>query len=454
MRVRKCLISACVAALAFGSAAFAADVQTPVSAASSDLSLMPVYMDTSGPTSLTPLMYVLDGTSFGKWMEDNKIDITGFVEGGYFYDTSNPRLGTGLKGNAPTNIGFPGSFSNRGLLDQADLDISKTIDHSKTWDFGFNVEQGYGADDAQIHSDGMLDNNTSTENQYDIIQANASILMPVGSGLTVEFGKFPTLLGYEYINPTLNQFYTHSYEFSFGIPLTQTGVLGSYTFAKAINGNDLTITAGFTEGWNQSLRDNNGAIDFLGEATSSITDKLAFTFNVSEGPEAAGDNSDYWTVLELIPTYKVSDQLSVAWDILYGDFPHGATTVGGNSAQWLALASYASYKINNYVTLNLRDEWYRDQGGFTNNTNITGTNGAGAPLLSPAGVSANYYEITFGAQIKPFPNDNIFQWLQFRPEVRFDYSDQTVFNHAHTGTINPAGDYDQFTVAMDAIMQF
>jgi hypothetical protein len=448
MTVRKCIISAVLGALAFGSAAFATDVQptpAPSPVAQSDLSLVPTYMDTASPTSLTPIMYALDGTSFGKWLENNKIDITGFVEGGYWYDANNPRLGDGTKGDAPTNIGFPGLYSNRGQLDQLDLDISKTIDTTKKWDFGFNFENGYGTDDAQIHSDGMLDNDTTTPNQYDIIQANVSVLFPVGNGLTIEFGKFPTLFGYEYINPTLNPFYTHSYLFTFAIPLTNTGVLASYTFPKLINGNDMTVTAGITRGWNQSIKDNNSAIDFMGEATSSITDKLALTFVMSEGPEATHDNGDYWTVLELEPSYKMSDQLTLAWDIVYGDFPHGSASDPGESAQWYGIASYAAYKVNSYLTLNLRDEYYRDQGGSTNSSNEGEVNGP---------VSAGYEEVTFSTDIHPLPNDNIFQWFQLRPEVRYDLSDKPVFNHAHTGTSAPSGDYNEFTFGMDAIMQF
>jgi hypothetical protein len=468
MTVRKRFISAAFAALACCSAAFAADGQqtpAPAPAAQSDLSLVPTYMDaTSGPTSLTPLMYELSNTSFGKWMIDNKLDITGFVEGGYWYDTSNPRLGTQPKGNYPTNVGFPGAFSNRGQLDQADISFSKTIDTSKKWDFGFMVEMGYGTDDSQIHSSGLLDNNGPVDpnsswdpkNQFDIVQANASVLLPIGNGVTVEMGKFVTPLGVETISPLNNAFYTHSYIFSFGIPLTQTGVMTSYTFPKLINGNDMTVSAGVTRGWNQSLRDNNGAVDFLGGATAALTSdqKLSLTLNISEGPQGNGDNSDYWTVVELIPTYKWSDQLSSSWDILYGDFPNGAATPGGNSAQWYGVASYTSYKVNSYVTLNLRDEIYRDQGGFTNSGNQTITSGGGAPLMNGA-VNATYDEITFGAQLKPLPNDNIFQYLVFRPEVRFDYSDRPVFNHAHNSTNQaPAGDYDQFSVGMDAIMQF
>ncbi|MDP9173809.1 MAG: porin [Planctomycetota bacterium] len=439
--------SAALAALAVGSAAYAGDVGQ--SAATSDAGgtslLQPLHLDDAttaaapasapaGPTTLTPLMFALDPTSFGQWMEKNKLNITGFVEGGYFYDFNNPRLGTGPNGNAPTYIIFPGAYSNRPILDQLDLTFSKTVDTTKSWDWGFLFESGFGTDDAFIHSHGILDNApvNDPQNQYDIIQANVSLLVPVGSGLTLTAGKFIGILSNEVINPTGNQFYTHSYNFFYGVPGTNTGITGSYTFAKAINGNDWTVTTGITRGWNQSTLDNNGDIDFIAQAKGSFTSKLAAIFNLEVGPENTHDNSDYWTAVESILSYTVSDQLTVTGDLLYVDAPGAAITSPG-AAQWYGITGYAGYKWDPHFTPNFRAEWYRDQGGFS------------------TGAQANYYEVTAGVDIHPFPNDNYLQFLQIRPEVRFDWADKPVFNFSHNGG---TGDYNELTAAIDAIMQF
>jgi Putative beta-barrel porin-2, OmpL-like. bbp2 len=383
----------------------------------------------SSPTSLTPLMFALDSTSFGKWMEDHKFNITGYGELGYFIDTNNPRLGSGPTGDSPTLIGFPGPYSNRFLLDQLDLSISKGLDSSKSFDWGFLVETGYGTDDAFIHSHGILDNAPpgAPQNQWDLLQANVSLLLPVGSGLTVTAGKFVAYLGQEVISPVGNLFYTHSYSFSYAIMYTNTGIMGSYTFSKLIDGNDLTVSAGITNGWNQSLRDNNSAIDFLGQAKFSIS-KLSMVLNFEEGPEAAGDNADYWTAIEAIPSYSISDQLTLTGDIVYVDAPHFSATNPGASAQWYGVVVYPSYKICSMLSFNTRLEWYRDQGGAT------------------TGVQANYYALTLGLQIHPMPDNNILQFLQVRPEIRVDDADQRVFNHG--------SDYSELTFAVDAFMQF
>jgi hypothetical protein len=483
MKRSKSLIMAVLATLASGAAVWAADPPTTSTPPST------VYADGSTPTTLTPAMYLLDKTSFGKWLESENISIGGFAEGGYFYDTSNPHMGANAHGDSPTLIGFPGGYSNRFQLDQLDMMFQKTVDTTKPWDIGFQFEQGYGTDDAQIHSDGLVDNrapatlynkyNTNPgagfpRNQYDIVQANVT-LEAFGSanqpGMTIEAGKFVTLFGYETINPTGNAFYTHSYLFTDGIPLTQTGILGSYTFPNIFKG--VTITGGATRGWNESTNDNNGEVDFLGEIKTTLTDKAGLTFNIGEGPESygapisdlsskyggagdpatfKGDSNNYWTVLELEPTYTVSDQLTLAADMLYVDFPHGALTdtetdtLGnvvpkGDAAQWYAVAAYAAYKVCPEATINTRVEWYRDQGGFS-------VGAASGP------VSANYYEATVGVQVHPFPTNDILQWLQIRPEVRYDWSDRPVYNASHTSAIGGVGDYSEFTVAMDVIMQY
>ena len=457
MKLRNCLLSAAVAAVALtcGSAARAADQSNPV------------LMDASSPTSLTPAMYLLDPTPVGKWMEANKLSITGFGEGGYFYDTSNPHMGGSGNGDSPTLIAFPGAFSNRGVLDQVDMQVAKTIDTTKSWDFGFFVEAGYGIDDAQIHSFGVLDHRagaspfnqppggggatgagTDPDNQFDVVQATVSLLVPVGSGITFTAGKFVGILSQEVINPTGNAFYTHTYNFTFGVPATNTGVTASYTFAKALSGNDVTVMGGVTRGWNESTRDNNGAVDGIAQVKGSLTSKLSYVLNLEEGPEggqptlstASGfqsDNGDYWTTAEAIFSFAYSDQLTFVSDSLYSDDPHGGATTsidqGHSNAQWYGEVLYAGYKINSNFTANLRGEWYRDQGAFT------------------TGTQANYYDGTFGVDIHPFPNDNILQWLQLRPEVREDWADRAVYNLNHA---DGSGDHQEFTVAMDVIMQY
>jgi hypothetical protein len=94
------------------------------------------------------------------------------------------------------------------------------------------------------------------------------------------------------------------------------------------------------------------------------------------------------------------------------------------------VTGYVSYAIDPHLTLNTRLEWYRDAAnGFS----------TGAPI------SADYYEATVGVAIKPFPNDKFLSKWLFRPEVRYDHADHSLFN---------SGDKNQLTFSVDTLFTF
>ncbi len=367
-----------------------------------------------------PLMSGMDKIGVGQWLDKAGINIYGYGEVGYLYDMTVPHDLTPAKTPPGNAIFFPGDYKNQFMLNQLDLSIERTVDPSKgKFDVGFKVEGIYGRDAFYTHSNGILDSSNKHgglgggTDQLDLEQAYVTVAVPVGTGLTIQAGKFVTLMGDEYINPTQNQLYTHSYEFSYGIPFTQTGILASYNFMP-----NLTTTAGFTRGWNQTLYDNNSAIDFLGQVIYKPNDKLTLTGNLSLGPQATGDNAHWWFVPEVIGSYQVSDNLNVTADLLYG--------LANALTQWYGVAGYAGYKINSYVTANGRLEFYHDGGGITT--------GAGT------GSDVNYWETTAGVAVTPLPNNQIFSTLTIRPELRIDLANQGVFDGSKFTEVNFAID--------------
>ncbi|HEY2587976.1 MAG TPA: porin [Tepidisphaeraceae bacterium] len=396
-----------------------------------------------------PLMAGLTAIGIGKPLSDANITIGGWVAGSYTVSAN---------GDSP-HIPMAGRFfdtkNNRAVLNQIDLFIDRPVDYGKaaqnhTIDIGGHLELGYGWDFGLLHSSGIFDNPATLgvtdgyyasrdhpENQFDILQAYLDFALPLGSGLRIRAGKFVTLLGYEVIAPTQNAFYSHSFLFSFAIPLTQTGVMGEYKLSD-----DWLIDAGITRGWNQSLNDNNGDPDFLGGVTftpqaSDFLKKWKFILNASLGPQGTNDNSNWWTVLDFQAIYTATDKLTLAVNADYGDAPHAPGVMG--AAQWYGIAGYAAYTLNDYLTPNLRLEYYGDTKGFT----------LGVPAGSPAGtlpMGQNLYEATVNVNIKPFPSDAIGQNLVIRPEVRLDYSEHRFFKSSTH--------YDQFTFGIDAYFTF
>jgi hypothetical protein len=78
--------------------------------------------------------------------------------------------------------------------------------------------------------------------------------------------------------------------------------------------------------------------------------------------------------------------------------------------------------------LNGRLEWFRDDNG------------------ARTGLELNLYEVTVGVNIKPLPKDRWGQYLQIRPEIRWDISDEDVFNSFD--------DDNQLTFGVDAIYAY
>ena len=454
---RKGLVSA--AALAALACAGIVRADTSV-VADEGLTLQPRYFDdaTTQPTTApaadqaapaapatppTPLMGLLEKVGVGQPLEAAGIKLGGFVDGGYTASFQHP------PGNAIAGR-FQDNKSEHLVFDQVDFAIDRTIPDFTKFDIGGHFEFVYGRDTEFFHSTGIYDNpfvfgarsnpyyrsTTYPENQADIVQAYLDVSIPVGTGLRIRAGKIVTYLGYEVINPTGNPFYSHSFLFTYAIPLTNTGIFGEYKFNA-----EWQIDGGVSRGWSQSIKDNNGDPDAIVEVTytpqgSDFLKKFTVIGNFSEGPEATHDNHDWWTVADVIVKY-VDGPLTLAINADYGDAPHGVTT--SSSAQWFGAAYYASYVINPMFTLNFRGEWYQDATGFT-------LAGFTTPSGATPGGTTNLYEATLGVAITPFPDNDWGKYFVIRPEIRGDYASKPFFN----------GDtkYFQSTFGIDAYYSF
>ncbi len=380
------------------------------------------------------LMSLLDKAGLAKPLDKAGINLYGYVQGGYFYD-----IRSSSRNSGPTYVGF-NSYKNAAILDKISLNVERTVDATrKKLDLGFHVEGIYGADAAFVHSNGIADNQTS-RHQGDLLQAYVDVTVP-GLPVRIRAGKWIELAGFEHFSANIygafgdpaRALYSYSYQFLYAEPSTQTGVLVTTVLTP-----QWSFDVGFTRGWNQSIQDANGVLDFLGRVTFTPTDKTSITFVITEGPEyptgfgdnlPKGDPHHWWTALDLVVTQKITDKLSLGLgiDYVYASQIPGLT---GGGKQWGGVAGYVSYAIDPRFTLNTRLEWYNDSAnGFSN----------GAP------VSANYYEITAGVAIKPFPNHKVLSKWLFRPEIRYDHADHPIFNN---------GDRNNWTCSMNALFTF
>ena len=320
------------------------------------------------------------------------------------------------------------------MLNQVDFSISRPVDPSQgNWDVGFKLEMMYGTDGFFTHSNGILDQSNKSggvsgpNNQPDLLQAYVSFGIPLVGGLTIDAGKFEDVLGYERINPTQNAFYTHSYGFSYGLPFTETGLLATYHFLRnELNTDSTTFTLGITRGWNQSIYDNNSEPDGLFKLTHH-TGPLDWQFGMIFGPEGVlpygpPDNHNWWGEFDANGSVSLADNMSVSGDVLIGN--------AESSGTWCSIAGYFHYQIDPHVALNARGEFYHDGKGLTT--------GVGGPDL-------NYWEATLGLAVTPMPGSQWFGNLMIRPELRYDWADQPVYDFVN---------FSQLVAAVDVTYRF
>jgi len=381
----------------------------------------------AGPTTL--LDAGLDKVGLYKPMNDLGINITGFVDVGYGYDTTVP-ANNGPRRFQTNGISPWGGYKGQVLLDQVALTISKNVDVAKLQkgniDWGFTAEGVYGRDTFYFHSNGLLDNNTfgkgndGPDNELDLEQANLSIGIPLGNGLIIEAGKFDTLIGYETIDAPKNPFYTHS-DVATREPGTQTGILASYYVTAD---GSLIVTAGATRGFNQSTLDNNSSPDFLGEVTWKVDPKLTISLIESTGPQYAKDESNYTTLSDLVVRYQLSDQLQIGAEAAYVYLTHSPKAGFVHTADSFGFVGYAKYQFCKYAAFQARAEWTEDDHGY-----LVGT-----------GSTFDYSEVTVGLSITPLPDTQYFSTLTIRPEIRCDWSDHKIFDGAKFSELNAAID--------------
>ena len=369
------------------------------------------------PPPRKPLMQLLEEAGLADDLDAVGINIFGHVEGSYTYNFDKPAGGI--------NIGRVFDFEHDELrLNQLNLTVERAVDVTKKqWDVGFRTEWIYGADAGLIHSNGLFDwydGPRDPQNQFDLNQAYVDVAVPIGNGLRLRAGKWVTLMGWETINPTTVPLYSRSFLFGFAIPFTHTGVLGTY----ALN-DQWSLDLGVIRGWEQSLEDNNDGLSYIGRVSWTGTDKKTSAYlTLITGPEQVDEESNFRTVIDAILAYAATEQLALA---INGDYGIEQDLPGIGDAQWYGLAGYAAYKVNDRFTLNGRAEWFNDDDGSR-------------------GIGTSVYEVTLGVTVTPFPNDTIGSNFKVRPEIRWDFADDEIFDG---GT-----DDSQFTLALDAYFTF
>lgn len=364
----------------------------------------------------TPLMSLLDKAGIGKTLDDHGITVGGWIEMSTTWSLLDDPAGDEIVGRA-----FDFEHADP-TLNQIGFTIIRAVDPAKPWDIGFTFEHIFGADARFTASNGMdFQTGDYPENQFDITQLYAEVVVPAGAkNLTLKIGKWITPIGYEYVNPTLNPLYSHTYLFGI-VPFSHTGVMATYPVTETGS-----FSLGIARGWEQSLEDNNGcAGEIVWSWANTPNDKISYAFNGSVGPQQDDDTAHYRTMLDFWMDYTCSDQLLLGLNLDYRyDSKNGQD---GDASHVYGAAGYAKYTCNKYATLVGRLEWFNDTSRLD-------------------GFDCNIFAATFGVNITPFPDDALGQFLKIRPEIRYDYATEDLFDG---GT-----DQNLLTAAIEAVFTF
>jgi hypothetical protein len=321
------------------------------------------------------------------------VEVSGVVDG--YYSFNNNKVDMFTQGRA-----FDVRH-NAFSLQLAKLTLQKA--NSKDSPLGFRVDLGLGETVDRIISVSDSSRNDATKH---VLQAYASYVAPIGSGLTIDFGKMYTPIGAEVVETKDNFNYSRGFLFTYG-PYYHMGFRVKYAF------NDKAALSGFLfNGWDNVFENNVGenagkTVGFQLGLTPNK--KFALTQTYLAGPEAPLANApaisarDNWRhISDTVVSVYATDKLTLLGNFVYGSDADN----GGVRGHWTGFAGYFKYAFNNRFAFAPRFEVFNDEDGLR------------------TGVAQTVKDITLTQELKLLNN------FITRFEYRRDFSNRSVFTNS------------------------
>ncbi|HKS42125.1 MAG TPA: outer membrane beta-barrel protein, partial [Blastocatellia bacterium] len=253
-------------------------------------------------------------------------------------------------------------MSNSFSLNQAAFIIERAPDVKAGRRFGLRLDLQYGQATETLQ--GSAANELRPQAYRPIFQAYGTYVAPVGSGLTVDFGKWASALGIEsnYTKDQIN--YSRSYFFNF-LPFYHFGFRSTY------NVNDkLSVTHWLVNGIQQS-EDVNGFKSQALIVNIKPTGKISWNVNYYTGIEGRDETPNLnpgfpvphgrTHIFDTYATINATDKLTFA---LEGDYVVNRVTKNSAPSRVTGGAAYARYQLTPVVALAGRAEYLSDRGGL------------------------------------------------------------------------------------------
>jgi len=320
-----------------------------------------------GPTRPAPQQVSQASSSAAEFLRDTTLNFT--LDGYYGYNFNRPAGRVNL-------LRAYDVLSNSFSLNQAAMVIEHAANPAAGRRFGLRLDLQYGQATETLQ--GSAVNEPRPQAYRPIFQAYGTYLAPLGSGLTVDFGKWASALGFEnnYTKDQIN--YSLSYFYNF-LPFYHFGLRTSYNAGPA------TIGYWLVNGTNQS-EDFNGFKSQAMLLTWKPLTSLSWSINYYTGREGR----DVAPALNPgLPTLATQPGLSgqpispvprgrlhildtyTAWDAtpkltLAGEFDYVINRVQPSSAPTRVTGgvAYARYRFTPKFALAGRAEYLSDRGGL------------------------------------------------------------------------------------------
>ena len=313
--------------------------------------------------------------------------------------------------------GIPSSFNdypNRVQVHQQWLTLQKATTGNGDFEWGFRMDWFYGTDgpdsQASDNAPGEWDEGWDHGGYYG--HAIPQLFAEVAMGDTrIMGGHFFSPLGYESVNSTQNFFYSHTYSMV-KLPFTHTGVLAEHALKE-----NLTITAGWINGFNTAFPASGGSMAVLG-TSATLRNGTVLNYTFAHGELNPGDVAQSY-VHNIIVETQLTDRLqSVFESNLWTDNSDQADAE-------ITLTQYLFWDFNDRIRLGVRSEWM-DLGRDVEEFNA----------------------VTVGINYRAAEN------LILRPELRVDNMHRDINNGINNGDIFTLSRRDSTVFSIDAIWSY
>lgn len=269
----------------------------------------------------------------------------GFIDAAYLWDFNDPAnhlfrsRGTAYKVNEP-------------ILNMTAAYIRKIANESSRW--GFELTAQAGQDTRVFGFSATAPNLPGSTALRHLGPTDVSYLAPVGKGLTLQAGIFPSLIGYDSLYAKDNFNYTRPWGADL-TPYLMFGVNASYPVTEKV-----TLT-GFVVNGYWHLADANPVPCVGGQVVYKATGHTTFKQTLLIGPHQSDTALEFWRLLsDSIVEWK-SNRLTTAFEYHVGE--EKVVDVGNPRALWMAAQLPFHWVFTPHWSATVRPEVYWDRDG-------------------------------------------------------------------------------------------